>query len=69
VAELPDHDDLLIGGEWNDVDPIVRFNNVKIMLGAGPGRDGSIRPNGEDTKGLGDIRPDMSPGFDHLFLL
>jgi hypothetical protein len=49
MAVLPDHDHLMIIGERDDVDPVSRFYHIEVMLHSSAGRDGGIRPYGENT--------------------
>jgi hypothetical protein len=67
MAVLPDHHHLLVSSEWDDVDPIFRFDNVEVMFHTRSRGEGGVRPYGEDTEELIGLRSNARPWFDHLF--
>ena len=48
-AVLLDEDDLLVGGEGDDVDPRVGFEDVEVMLALGTRRAAAIFAQPEDS--------------------
>lgn len=65
VAELFDHDDLLVGGDGHDIDPIDGVDDKKVVFLAGPGRTFDFGADLEDTKITEGRRFDFGPWFDH----
>ena len=66
MTVLSDHHHSMIRGERDDVDPVPRFDNIKIMFDPCSGGDSSICPYGKDTERLSRFRPDAWPWFDHF---
>jgi hypothetical protein len=69
VAVLPDHHDFLICCEGDDINPVLRFNDVEIVFGSRARGDGRIRPDREDPKGLFRLGANAGPWLDHSILL
>jgi hypothetical protein len=59
----------MIGCERDDVDPFSRFNDMKVMLHPGPGRDGRIGSDGKDAEESFGSRSNARPRVDHGLLL
>ncbi len=65
MTVLPDHDHLAVGIDRNDIDPVVRFDDVKVVFLMGSRRQDNIRPHREDAVGPVGSGSNFRPGLDH----
>lgn len=65
MAELFDHNDLLVGGDGDDIDPIDGVDDKKVVLLSGSGRAFDFGADLEDTKIADGRRFDFGPWFNH----